>query len=90
MNKKKLSELQQWTKEAEADEVLLAIRTCRLKKAYDQEKMKLVIALRGHAEQCRSSLLSALKQLGADVKQGEAPPSGLEKAIQSMLESWAV
>jgi len=29
-----------------------------------------------------------VRQVGADVKQGKAPPSGLEKAIQSLLQSW--
>eukprot|EP00972_Heterocapsa_arctica_P055086 8125189-Heterocapsa_arctica.AAC.1 len=64
------------------------IRTCKLKKAYDPDKFKLVLTVRGQAEQYRTYIVGPLRQVGADVKQGRAPPGGMERAIQELLTEW--
>eukprot|EP00972_Heterocapsa_arctica_P034422 5069000-Heterocapsa_arctica.AAC.1 len=64
------------------------VRACRARKAYDPAKKKLVIWVRGDMEKHRAPILDAIKQLGGEIKTGKAPPSGLEKAIQGLLEAW--
>ncbi len=39
-------------------------------------------------EHVTKPIIDAIKQLGGEIKTGNAPPSGLEKAIQGLLESW--
>ena len=70
------------------ENTFLMVRACRARKAYDPAKKKLVISVRGDMEKYRAPILDAIKQLGGEIKTGKAPPSGLEKAIQGLLESW--
>ncbi len=67
----------------------LSVRLCKAKVAYDQQYSKVTLALRGELENSRSVILEAAKQAGADIKQGKAPPSGLERQLQQLLATWA-
>ena len=88
LNKTKLKELHSSMIELTMEEKLLHIRTCRFKKAYDPDKLKLVVAVRGAVEPYRVHLVVALGQVGAEVKQGRAPPGGMERAIQNLITRW--
>ena len=74
---------------AEKDkQLLMVVRACRLRRAYDPEFHKLAFAIRERPD-IRLAILSSLEQLGGEVKSGRAPPSGLERKLQEILEAWA-
>eukprot|EP00972_Heterocapsa_arctica_P106312 15661863-Heterocapsa_arctica.AAC.1 len=66
MNKTKLKEMADLMSDFTMEEKCMHIRTCRLKKAYDPDKFKLVLAVRGQAGQYRTYIVGALRQVGAD------------------------
>ncbi len=68
----------------------LAIRHCRLKPGYERGSTKLILAMRGEFEELRGPLMSALTQIGGELKTGRAPKSGLERALQTFLDSLEV
>jgi hypothetical protein len=87
VNKMKVKEAIDLTT-ANKDSAYLMVRACRARKAYDPAKRKLVLAVRGEMEKFRVPIMDSIKQLGGEIKTGKAPPSGLEKAIQVLMENW--
>ena len=87
VNKMKVKEALDLTMASKGDTFLM-VRACRARKAYDQAKKKLVFSVRGEMERFRAPIMDSSKQLGGEIKTGKAPPSGLEKAIQVLMESW--
>ena len=87
VNKMKVKEALDLTM-ANKDHAFLMVRACRARKAYDPAKKKLVFSVRGDMEQYRVPIMDSIKQMGGEIKTGKAPPSGLERAIQILMENW--
>ena len=54
---------------------------------YEKGHTKIIVALRGKLEDMRSPLVLAMSQVGGDLKSGRAPRSGMERALQTFLDS---
>ncbi len=70
--------------------VALEVRMCRCKPTYDKKVTRISFSVRGSLEPHRHMLLEAIKQCNGTVKSGRAPPSGLVRALQEMLEGWKI
>jgi len=89
-NKTVVQEILAEFRSATPQQTSLTIRMCRAKPTYDKTKVKLMMAVRGQLESKRHNLLEALRQLSGEIKSGRAPPTGLERSLQEMLEKWAI
>ncbi len=47
----------------------------------------MIVALRGNLENMRAPLVSALSQVGGELKTGRSPRSGMERALQTFLDN---
>ncbi len=84
-----LQTLEDTLKSQSVQQQLLAVRLCKTKITYDQKFSKVTLSVRGELESSRPLILEAAKQAGAEIKQGKAPPSGLERQLQQLLAAWA-
>ncbi len=89
-NKVVINQILEAYKTATPEQAGLDVRLCRCKKTFNPEKVRIIISVRGSLEQHRHTLRESLKQLGAELKSGRAPPSGLERSLQEMLEEWKI
>ena len=81
-----LKELKKKTEEMTWKEVAEVVGIFKVSKVYDKEKKRLTIALAPHLLAERKLLSNCLDQLGWDKKEGKAPPSHMERELQSFLE----
>jgi len=63
------------------------VRVCRLDRTFRSDRKKILL----HVERtpARVSLLGALRQTGAEHRQGRAPRSNLERELQEWLEAFS-
>ncbi len=84
-----LKELEASFREMSLQDKLLAVRVAKQKQTFDEGFSKVTIAVRGPMfEEARPMLMEAAKQAGATIKTGKAPPSGLERKLQNILDEW--
>ncbi len=87
VSREQLTEYVKKHKEMSPEEQSLAVRYCRCKPGYEKGHTKLIVAPRGHLENMRAPLVSALSQVGGELKTGRAPRSGMERALQTFLDN---
>jgi hypothetical protein len=84
-----LRELEASFREMSLQDKLLAVRVAKQKQTFDEDYSKVTIAVRGpRFEEARPMLMEAAKQAGAKIMTGKAPPSGLERKLQTILDEW--
>ncbi len=87
-SKKDIADLLTALRAAPPEASAVEIRMCRVKPTFDKKVFRIIFSVRGSMEQHRHMLLESIKQCDGTVKSGRAPPSGLERALQELLESW--
>ncbi len=87
-NKEKLAELDKMISEMTAVGRDLTIRACKAKVCFDKDWTKIAIAMQGKAEPYRDAIAISLEQIGVMRKSGRAPPSNLERSIQSLIDKF--
>ena len=70
----------------EASDLVFEVRCAGLKKCFSDKVVKVVLVITDL--QFRKALVNSLVQVGADNRTGRAPPSGLEQALQRLLDSF--
>ena len=66
----------------------LSIRACKAKVCFDKDWTKIAVAMQGKAEPFRDTIATSLEQIGGQRKSGRAPPSNLERSIQSLIDKF--
>ena len=77
-------------KEGEEDpnqQIIMAVLLCKLQGTANQEKMRLQIAMKTFP--ARAAVTGALRQAGAEVQWGQAPPGYMEEELQDWVEAVA-
>ncbi len=87
VNREQLTEYVKMCKELAPEAQSLSVRFCRSMLGYETGQAKLIVALRGCVENVRAPLVSALSQSGDDLKTRRAPCSGMERALQTFLDT---
>ena len=85
-NLKEIQELKKKMEEMTWQEVVEVVGIFKVSKVYDKEKRRLTIALAPHMLAERKLISNCLDQLGWQKKEGKAPPSHMERELQSFLE----
>ena len=66
--------------------VATVVHVCRVKKCFDQSKMKVCIAVSENVRPVMSILENRLHEKGGKTLHGQAPKGGLERDMQTYLE----
>ena len=84
-NKTALGQILAAMETAPVAEMYAAIPICRLEKAYEQDKLKLIVAAKeiNHQNLIRNSM----EQLGHKCKVGQPPPGYLEEELEAFLDA---
>ena len=69
---------------------LAMLRACRTEKMYDASKKRLVLCFGPAGEKMKLIVLASMIKLGAEHKEGRAPPGGMERGLQECLEALSI
>ena len=85
-NHKEVQELKKKAEDKKWEEVAEEVGIFRISKTFDKDKRRLTLAMAPHLREERLLICSCLNQLSWDKKEGKAPPSHMERELQSFLE----